>query len=285
MATQEAQSNTTNPTTTIPINNTSLVVLRTAGDSSVKLNGTNYSAWKVQMDALLIGYGLDGYTDVSFLCPAAVDPNHTRSIRQNKLIIHGILSSVHETVVTLLGFMKTLKQAWDILAKTYASKSRTRVLSLQERLTTITKGELTMAAYLQQIKLIADELSIIRGPLNATDMIINVLDGPGFEFKEIATAIRTRDSDIFFAELHQKLVDYEVYLMKTSRVSPRHFLPPEAPGTSGSCIRPAVVASAGTSARAPSVPWIAAETRAYRTRASWLVFTFQQQIEARYMGK
>jgi predicted protein tyrosine phosphatase len=66
-----------------------------------------------------------------------------------------------------------------------------------------------MAAYLQGIKAISDELSIIDHPLDETDLVIHTLNGLSVEYREISAALRSRESPVIFAELHEKLMDFE----------------------------------------------------------------------------
>jgi hypothetical protein len=66
-----------------------------------------------------------------------------------------------------------------------------------------------MAKYLQGIKAISDELSIIDHPLDETDLVIHTLNGLTNEYREISAALRSRESPIVFSELHEKLMDFE----------------------------------------------------------------------------
>jgi N-acetyl-gamma-glutamylphosphate reductase len=108
--------------------------------------------------------------------------------------LHAIISSVAATVVTHLGTVTNAKQVWDILKTMYAGKSRIRIMALKQRISTFGKGTQSMAAYLQGIKAIADELSIIDNPLDSTDLVIHTLNGLTTEYREIAAALRSRIS-------------------------------------------------------------------------------------------
>jgi len=66
-----------------------------------------------------------------------------------------------------------------------------------------------MAAYLQGIKAVTDELSIIDHPLDETDLVIHTLNSLNNEYREISAALRIRETPIVFAELHEKLMDFE----------------------------------------------------------------------------
>ena len=119
----------------------------------------------------------------------------------------------------MLGNVKTSKQAWDVLHKSFASKTRARILFLKERLSRSTKGSKNIAEYLQQIKSIADELAIINVAVDDDDLVIHTLNGLGPEYKEVSAALRTREHAISFDELHDMLSDFESYLQRNEASS------------------------------------------------------------------
>jgi len=91
----------------------------------------------------------------------------------------------------------------------FASKTRSRIMHLKERLSRTTKGSKSVSEYLQGIKSISDELAVINKPVDDDDLVIHALSGIGSEYKEVSAALRTRENPIAFAELHDLLVDYE----------------------------------------------------------------------------
>jgi len=204
-------SSTTSNGHTIPLaDNKNVMVLNT--QSSIKLTGSNFPAWKVQINALLVGYDLVGFVDGTKMCPAAAHSDYNYWTRQDQLILHAIISSVDQSVITMLGNVKTSKQTWDILNKMYASKTRSRIMHLKERLTRFKKGSLSIAEYLNGIKSVSDELAVINSTVDDVDLVIHTLNGLGSEYKEVSAALRTRENPITFEELHDLLTDYESYL-------------------------------------------------------------------------
>ena len=211
----EIENSQQTPTVSSPVDK--LIILNAGFQFSIKLDGDNYPAWRIQFMALLTGYDLMSYVDGTKLCPskileansAAVNPAFTHWVRQDQLILHGIISSVAATVVTHLGIVKSSNQAWEILKTMYASRSRVRIMALKQRISNFTKGNQSMATYLQGIKAISDELSIIDHPLDDTDLVIHTLNGLPVEYREISAGLRSRESPIAFAELHEKLMDFE----------------------------------------------------------------------------
>jgi hypothetical protein len=210
MSTSTASSNTSNNTFAVGTN--TVVVLNT--HHSLKLTSTNYPAWRVQMNALFIGYDLTGFIDGTVACPVKTDPNFSYWNRQDQLILHAIITSVDPSIITALGNVKTSQQAWDVLQKMFASKTRARIMHLKERLTRFNKGASPITEYLTNVKAIADELAIINSPLDDIDLVIHTLNGLGTEYREITTAIRARENPISFENLHDLLTDFETNLKR-----------------------------------------------------------------------
>lgn len=202
----------TNSNNSFVVGTNTVVVLNT--HHSLKLTSTNYPAWRVQMNALFIGYDLTGFIDGTTKCPVKTDPNFSYWTRQDQLILHAILTSVDPSIITALGNVKTSQQAWEILQKMFASKTRARIMHLKERLSRITKGVSPVSEYLNNIKAIADELAIINSPVDDIDIVIHTLNGLGTEYREITTAIRTRENPISFENLHDLLTDFETHLKR-----------------------------------------------------------------------
>ena len=112
-----------------------LIILNVGSQLSIKLDGDNYPAWTTQFMALLTGYDLIGYIDGTKPCPSkqletnttTVNPAFTHWVRQDQLILHGIVSSVASTVVTHLGTVKISNQEREILKTMYAGRSRVHI--------------------------------------------------------------------------------------------------------------------------------------------------------------
>ncbi|XP_021834446.1 uncharacterized protein LOC110774211 [Prunus avium] len=194
-----------------------LITINAAAQLPVKLTPLNYLSWCTQFNALLLGYDLLGYLDGTHPCPpkpATVSPTspHTLWVRQDQLLLHAILASVSEQVISLIATTTTSKVAWEKLNQLYASKARSRVMGLKERLSLMHRDSKPISEYLQCVKAIADELALIDLPLSNDDLVIHILNGVAPEFKEISAPVCARDSSISFETLYDKLVEYEATL-------------------------------------------------------------------------
>lgn len=142
---------------------TSLITINTAAQLPVKLTPLNYPSWRAQFNALLLGYDLLGYIDGTHPCPpkpATASPTlpHTFWVGQNQLLLHVILTFVSEPVISLISLMR--------------------------------RDAKPVSEYLQCIKAIVNELTLIDVPSSDDDLIIHILNGIGPEFKEVSTAIQ-----------------------------------------------------------------------------------------------
>uniref|UniRef100_K4B587 Uncharacterized protein n=1 Tax=Solanum lycopersicum TaxID=4081 RepID=K4B587_SOLLC len=122
--------------------------------------------------------------------------------RKDKLNLHAILASISETIVPFIASSKTSNYAWTITQKAYANKSRTRIMSLKERISVIKRGEQIVSKYLQQICTTAHNFYLVGSPILQDDLILYILDGVFPDYKEIIVSIKAHDTCISFEDLH-----------------------------------------------------------------------------------
>jgi hypothetical protein len=120
--------------------NTTLVTINVTAQAPLKLNNTNYLSWRLQFQTLFIGYDLQGYIDGTKPCPSqylttTTDNTTTQTlnqeyhtwIRQDQLILNAIIGSITPTIIPFIAQATTAREAWNILAATYATPSRGRI--------------------------------------------------------------------------------------------------------------------------------------------------------------
>ncbi|GKV51222.1 hypothetical protein SLEP1_g57891 [Rubroshorea leprosula] len=180
----------------------------------LKLTPTNYLSWKSQCTCLLAGFELLGYLDGSHPSPVATEPSYSLWARQDQLIRHALITSVSDSITPYIAATATAQQAWETLARLYANRSRTRVITLKERLQNMRRDGRSVSEYLRALKFVADELGTIDWPLTDDDLTVYILNGLGPEFREIAASLRTRDSSLSFDDLHDRLVAHKESLRR-----------------------------------------------------------------------
>ncbi|KAK2662259.1 hypothetical protein Ddye_000833 [Dipteronia dyeriana] len=74
------------------------------------------------------------------------------------------------------------------------------------------KEGITVAEYMQNIKGIIDDLALISHPLSDAEIVTHTLHGLDNDYKKLQAAIRIRETTMTFEELHDKLLDHEIFL-------------------------------------------------------------------------
>ncbi|XP_020231816.1 uncharacterized protein LOC109812297 [Cajanus cajan] len=170
---------------------------------------------------LLQANNLEGYANGDTPCSSkttgsgdASQPNPAYKFwcRQDNHVSLALLGSYSPDAQIVVSSTTSSTGAWQKLQKAYANRSHARIMSLKERLSSITKGTSSVHDYLRNIRSIADELALIGHPVDDIDLVIAALNGLGPTFREFSASICTLDSPLQFDELFDKLVDFEIFL-------------------------------------------------------------------------
>ncbi|KAE8680725.1 hypothetical protein F3Y22_tig00111372pilonHSYRG00235 [Hibiscus syriacus] len=193
--------NLENPTQTLQLINIS-------HPSIIKLTSSNYLAWKLQIEVILIGYDHYKYIDNTHPCPSrtittnkveAPNPAFLPWIRQDKLLFGVLVGSISPSLVTLIQQSVTSREAWKILANTYARPTRGHIKQIKD-----------------QVKKATNK------PMDHEDIIEKILDGLDDDYRHIADIVEGRDTPISFDELHEKLINRELTIQQLQSASFPH---------------------------------------------------------------
>ncbi|KAJ9550508.1 LOW QUALITY PROTEIN: hypothetical protein OSB04_014553 [Centaurea solstitialis] len=178
-------------------------------NSVIKLTASNYLLWKAQLEALLVGYDLHHFMDpLTHLLPLSLLP-------PDKLLFDALAGTLSPPLGSLITRASTSKEAWDILANTYALPSRGHVKQLKFKLKHLTKGATPVSEYMQNIKSITDELAMLDTIVPPEDITDKIVDGLDARFQSVIDAIHARDTPISFEEHHEKLINKELAIQTT----------------------------------------------------------------------
>jgi hypothetical protein len=89
------------------------------------------------------------------------NPAYSLWIRQDKLLYIAFLGSCDPEARSVMASADTSRNALLALQRAFSNRSRSRIMSLKERLNSLKKGTSSAASYLQSMKSISDELSLI----------------------------------------------------------------------------------------------------------------------------
>ncbi|XP_017982381.1 PREDICTED: uncharacterized protein LOC108663289 [Theobroma cacao] len=168
-----------------------------------------------------------GFLDSSKPCPPLTitrdnkeEPNSTFLYwsRQDQLLLHAIVASISEPLIPLIASSKTSSEAWKKLSRLYANSFRSRVMTLKDKLH-VPSDNKSIVEYVQNLKTIDDELALIGSSVSNDDLVLHILNGVGFEYREIFSVVRACETTIFLEKLYDKLVEYEHYLKQEENSS------------------------------------------------------------------
>ncbi|XP_010424251.1 PREDICTED: uncharacterized protein LOC104709311 [Camelina sativa] len=206
---------------------------------TLKLSSNNYLLWKTQFESFLSSQNLLGYVNGGTPRPPstvtvrsgettseAPNPNFHTWMRNDQLVLAWLFGSLSEEALRNVYGLHTSHEVWKSLAKKFNHVSVSRKHDLQRRLNNVPKIGKTMAAYLDEIKAISDQLDSIGFPVSDQEKIYGALSGLGPEYQSIDTYVEN-SMDQFpgptFEDVEFKLINFENKLLKyseTPAVSP-----------------------------------------------------------------
>ncbi|GKE08007.1 retrovirus-related pol polyprotein from transposon TNT 1-94 [Tanacetum coccineum] len=122
-----------------------------------------------------------------------LNPLYSIWFRQDHIILSALLGSCSETIQPIISSVETSRQAWQSLTSSYASSSRSRIISLKSKLTKNPQGTKTISEFLHEMISIADELALAQSPIHEEDLVVHILAQLGDEYNNIVAAIKDND--------------------------------------------------------------------------------------------
>ncbi|XP_024984096.1 uncharacterized protein LOC112520023 [Cynara cardunculus var. scolymus] len=183
----------------------------------IKLTPLNFPVWRKQVMATLVGLRLDGYVTGTTHTPSKTlasdstkpNPAYLTWFRQDQTLLGALLGSCSEQIQHVITSAKTSCQAFEQLFASYASNSRSRIISLKSRLANNPQGSRPIAEYLHEMKTLADDLALAQSPISDEDLVVHILGQLGDDFAYVSAALKMRETTIKFLDLFDKLVDHE----------------------------------------------------------------------------
>jgi hypothetical protein len=175
----------------------------------VKLKPDNYLYWRAQILPLLRSHYLEGFVDGSLPCPSPTHPMYRSWVAQDQAILSAIQSSLSEGVAGLVLFAATSRDAWAALDSSLSSQSMAQSMAIRTMLGDTKKLDLSITAYFNKVKKLADTLASIGEPLRDTEFTGYILNGLDGDYDSIVEVIKERTVPIRPQELYSRLLSTE----------------------------------------------------------------------------
>lgn len=186
---------------------------------TTKLTSHNYPVWRKQVETTLISLAYEDFIlGDSNMPPKQIKDSENKSIanpeyllwfRKDQMLLSAILGSCSESIQPLISSASTAREAWQRLFSSFASTSRSRIISLKSKLAKNPKGNRTVTEFLQEMRSLADDLALAQSPVSEEDLMVYILSQLGDDYGTIAAAIKVRETPISYSELFDKLTDFE----------------------------------------------------------------------------
>ena len=100
-------------------------------------------------------------------------------LRQDQLLLSWLLSTMTESVLSIVVRYTTSFEVWNALETLFASQSKARILQLKMQLQTTKKNAMTMSDYVNKMKNLVDSLAMAGKYVTEDDLISYILAGLG----------------------------------------------------------------------------------------------------------
>ncbi|KAM1320462.1 hypothetical protein ACFX2H_005342 [Malus domestica] len=197
----------------------------------IKLTTTNWITWSALFAPIFRRYNLTGLIDGSLVAPpmylldssgnrtSTVNPQYITWFENDQNILIWINSTLSDSLIPYTVGVTSARDLWAKLESRLATASQSHIHELRSRLHTITKGDSTAAAYLQQIEEIADALATAGAPIADSELISVLLHGLPPEYDAFVDTIQFRLGSTTVDELHGLLLSKEIQLANRKKVS------------------------------------------------------------------
>jgi hypothetical protein len=162
----------------------------------VRLTPDNYLFWRAQVVPLLRSHSLECFVDGTCPCPPPTHPSYRLWIAQDQAILSALQASLSEGVAGLVLFASTSRDVWVTLENNFSSQSSARSMAIRAQLNDLRKRDLTITAYFNKAKGLADTLASIGQPLRDDEFTSFILNGLDKEYDSCFEAVNQRDDPI-----------------------------------------------------------------------------------------
>ncbi|KAM2633067.1 hypothetical protein EV1_023726 [Malus domestica] len=218
-------SSSMNPNPNFPISSISSITIQNISCMvPTKLKRDNYLVWKALFAPIFRRYKLTGILDGTEVCPppflldssghstGAPNPAFEAWYEKDQNILIWLNSTLSEEIIPFTVGVSSSRELWINLEQRFGGVSAVHIHQLRTRLHSVQKGDLSISAYIQQIKGISDALMAAGAPISDPDLIAVTLNGLSDEYESFIDSIMLRISSTSLDELHGLLINKELFM-------------------------------------------------------------------------
>ncbi|XP_019172868.1 PREDICTED: uncharacterized protein LOC109168309 [Ipomoea nil] len=139
-----------------PNENPSLILV------SALLDGRNYHPWAMAMEMALLSKNKLGFVDGTIAIPDSNDVKFPYWKRCNNMVSTWIMRSLSSEIAQTVLWIGTAERIWKTLKSRFSEADIFRISDLHAEIHQIRQGDLSIGAYFAKLKVLWDELQVIR---------------------------------------------------------------------------------------------------------------------------
>ncbi|PNY06352.1 histon deacetylase [Trifolium pratense] len=197
---------------------------------SLKLDDSNFKQWK-QVFGVIRGLDLQKYITDPVVpeklltnedrVAGTVNPLHQQWEKHDALICTWLLSTISDSH-TLLSKVVDLTfswQVWNEIHRHFDMLLTTKARQLRSELRTLSKGDRTVAEFIQRVRVIKESLISVGDPIPLRNLIEIVLDALPEDYDSVVAAISSKSMSVSIDEVEYDLLAHETRLEKNKKQS------------------------------------------------------------------
>jgi hypothetical protein len=137
------------------------------------------------------------------------NPDHHAWLIQDQMILGALISSLSENILAYV-VKCTSRDVWLTLERMFTAHSRARTMTIRYQLSTLKKGDSSIADYFHKFTGLVDTLAAINQPLTEEEQISFLLAGLGSEYESFITTVHMRTELLSVETLYGHLLSHEL---------------------------------------------------------------------------
>lgn len=220
MATQGSSTSSTSDSLSLP-SSLSFLIANFQSFITIRLESSNYFAWKTQVENALKANNLFDFVENSTVIPVShvldasgskiPNPEFHRWITIDRMLLSCLIATLNPSVLPHIVGSEHTFQFWNKLEEKFSLLSRSHIHDLKRRLYSLNKTG-TMDQYLDSIKEIVQKLAASGHYVDDEDLIFHTLNGLRTGYGSFKQAIRTRTESISFGTFASMLMAEDLHM-------------------------------------------------------------------------
>ncbi|PKU67050.1 Retrovirus-related Pol polyprotein from transposon TNT 1-94 [Dendrobium catenatum] len=178
-----------------------------------QLISDNYAIWRLQPFQHFSANGFDDHlTGTENRPPALAITEHKFWTLIDRNLVSALFYTISPSILPYVISLSTAHDVWTTLERRLQPTNCSRIIQLKNELHHIQMRDQTMRQYLDQIKILVDNITAAGSVVDPEDIVLYILNGLPATYNAFKTAIRTSLQPISLDDLYSLLCSEEINL-------------------------------------------------------------------------